>query len=513
MKKTEDILKELTQEEAAELLEELRPEAAPREFSKGLEARMRERTGYPEARTERPRLRLPRRAVWALAASIALFAALGVGSYAYAAEAKEYNEAMAFFEEYDISTEGLSRGEVKAVYRDITSESFTYGKTAEVIAHNMQTNSIQGWEILNEEPSAEQMSEIWAKLEEKWASMIEYACDFEDESFVEDGVEYIRHKLGSIEKYVGHDLNWSYTSDRMRFYFGQEVKDGTLGVGVIAHEASRRVKPEPAEEFKRRFTPAIMKFAPDGSVIWTAEWDSGVPEEQISSVFEEKDGSLTVLSERRDYEKNEFALCVSTIGADGSLKGSAVSPTGNVWICGAARYDEGFLAILYDNETMQQRVVTIDADGRLAGEFAYSENGLDYSIKDAAFFEGKLYVAAELDDYSVTEGLYENRGLKLDEDVFTPYAKRMFTAVILVCDKDGGEPSEFFRVEGAFDGKLEVKDGRLRWSISRIASASFTPLLGSRAVSGTASIWSYVFDENGALVESMDTGESTIIMR
>lgn len=510
-KRFTDIMDELTPEELDALLDGVE-ERSDEVSSARINAKVGERLfGKKEERSKRKRL--PRKAFWAIAACIAVIIALGVGTYAYAAEVKEYNAAKEFFMENGLDASGLTRGEIKAVYRDITSESFTYGKTAEVIAHNMRTNSIQGWEILNEEPSAEQMSEVWAKLEERLAGMINYACDFEDESFVEDGVECVRHKFGSIEKYVGHDLKWSYTSDRMRFYFGQEVKDGTLGVGVIAHEASRRVKPEPAEEFKRRFTPAIMKFAPDGSVIWTAEWDSGMPEEQISSVFEEKDGSLTVLSERRDYEKNEFWLCVSTIGADGSLKGSAVSPTGNVWIRGAARYDEGFLAILYENETMQQRVVTIDADGRLAGEFAYSENGLDYSIKDAAFFEGKLYVAAELDDYSEMEGLLESNTPLIDEDVFTPYAKRMFTAVILVCDKDGGEPSEFYRVEGAYDGKLEVKDERLHWSISRIVSAKCMPMISSRWIDGTSSIWTYVFDENGALVESMDTGESTLIMK
>ena len=450
--------------------------------------------------------------VWIAAAAV-LLAALGAGTYAFAAEAAEYREATDFFMENGLDTEGLTRSEIKAVYRDITTESFTYGKTADVIAHNMQTNSIQGWEILTEDPSADQISEIWDKLEEKWASMIEYACDFEDESFVEDGVEYIRHKFGSIEKRVGGDLIWSYTSDRMRFYFGQDVKDGTIGVGVIAHDASRKVKDEPVEEFNRRFTPAIMKFAPDGSVVWTVEWDSGVPEELISSVFEEEDGSLTVLSERRDYENNEFSLCVSKIGADDCLIGSAVSPTGNVWICEAARYADGLLAILYDNETMQQRVVTFDESGRLAGEFAYSENGLDYSIKDAVFFKGRLYVAAQLDDYSEMEALIKSNTPVIDEDVFTPYAKRMYTSVILVCDKDGGEPSEFYRVEGAYDGKLEVKDERLHWSISRIVSAKGTPMFSSRWIDGTSSIWTYVFDENGALVESVDTGESTLIMK
>lgn len=51
---------------------------------------------------------------------------------AVAAEAKEYDTAVAFFEDNGLSTEGLSRSDLKAVYRDITTQSFTYGKTEEL---------------------------------------------------------------------------------------------------------------------------------------------------------------------------------------------------------------------------------------------------------------------------------------------------------------------------------------------------------------------------------------------
>ena len=35
-----------------------------------------------------------------------------------------------FFNEYGLSTEGLTRGEIKEVYRDITARTFSYSKTA-----------------------------------------------------------------------------------------------------------------------------------------------------------------------------------------------------------------------------------------------------------------------------------------------------------------------------------------------------------------------------------------------
>ena len=65
----------------------------------------------------------------AIAACLALLISAGMGTYAYAADAREYKAAMQFFGEYTLPTEGLTRDEIKAVYRDITNEEFTYEKT------------------------------------------------------------------------------------------------------------------------------------------------------------------------------------------------------------------------------------------------------------------------------------------------------------------------------------------------------------------------------------------------
>lgn len=48
-------------------------------------------------------------------------------------EAKEYNDAIKFFNELSLSTDGLSRDEIKAVYKDIATNSITYSKTADII--------------------------------------------------------------------------------------------------------------------------------------------------------------------------------------------------------------------------------------------------------------------------------------------------------------------------------------------------------------------------------------------
>ena len=64
----------------------------------------------------------PWRKIAVLAACLALVIGVGFGTYAYAEEVKEYNEAVQFFNDYGLSTDGLTRGEIKAVCQDITTK-------------------------------------------------------------------------------------------------------------------------------------------------------------------------------------------------------------------------------------------------------------------------------------------------------------------------------------------------------------------------------------------------------
>ena len=506
----EDIFDSLNEEETGELLEGLaRIRTDPKSAS-----RVYERTMALSGRSVKegkPAAGFPRRLLWALAAAAVLITALGAGSFAFAAEAKEFGEAKEFFEEHDFSMEGLTRAEIKAVYRDITTESFTYSKTAEVISHSLETNNVPGWEVLQGEPDPDDVRDAWADMEKRYLASINFVCDWEDEIVKEDGAEYMRHKSGTIGKYAGRDLKWSYKSDVMRFYFGQELKDGSLGVGVIEEDLKIEYKTDEqgnaSLSAERKYTPAIMKFDPKGEPVWYATWDNGAPEEQISDVFENADGSLTVFSEKSDHKQGDFALCVSTVDKDGNYLGSVVNPTGSAWVCGAVGYEDGYLAILYDNEVLEQRVVRVDRDGRLAGEFSYSENGNDYRITDVEYFAGKLYVSAELEDADIVRSLYEGEPKNMDAEEFTPYAKEIFTAVLLVCDKDGGEPGEFYRVKGAISGELDTEDGRLVWQVGGITSAVFRPLFGSRSSDIDVNLWNYVFGADGKLLDTLDTGE------
>jgi hypothetical protein len=101
------------------------------------------------------------KAIAACAACVALVLCAGLGSYAYAEEAREYEAAILFFDKNGLSAEGLTRNQIKEVYRDITTKSFTYSKTAEVIRNSLSTEQIEGFEIWQEEPTPEDVENLW----------------------------------------------------------------------------------------------------------------------------------------------------------------------------------------------------------------------------------------------------------------------------------------------------------------------------------------------------------------
>lgn len=95
------------------------------------------------------------------AACVVLMFSVGFGTYAYAAEAREYKKAVQFFNDYVLSTDGLTREEIKNVYRDITSNSFSDDKTIYVIATNISPDMIKDYVVPNENATPEEVENFW----------------------------------------------------------------------------------------------------------------------------------------------------------------------------------------------------------------------------------------------------------------------------------------------------------------------------------------------------------------
>ncbi len=157
------------------------------------------------------------KSVWlrfgAIAACFVLLLSIGVSTYVYAADVREYNAAVKFFDEHDLSTERLSHGEIKKVYRDIITESFSYSKTAEVILNSLTSEQIEGIEILQDDPTPEDVAKLWEhKNYNGWfvpsdKSGIHYESRHE---YVERGPEgYLDFDKSFLEKYDRDTLIWN----------------------------------------------------------------------------------------------------------------------------------------------------------------------------------------------------------------------------------------------------------------------------------------------------------------
>jgi hypothetical protein len=507
-------------EENAELLTELGGIGAEKESSRRVFKKVRELDGGAPAQ-KRVKFRLSMRLLYA-AAAVVLLAALGTGAYAYAAEAKEYKAAKEFFMDNGLSTEGLTRGEIKAVYRDITTESFTYDKTAEVIAHNLETNHIAGWELISNDPDPDpvDVKQIWEQLWVKYQGEIHYFCDWQDVQTVENGVVHVSMKEGSITKCIGNEPIWTYTTDNMRFYHEVMLTEDVLGVGAVTSDYEY---PEDGDfdDSERRYMPAISRLTEDGKLVWFAKWDNGWPEEQISSVVENEDGSLTVISSLCDREKKEFALCVTRLSEGGENLGSVIEPMDNeVWACDAAAFDGGYLAVIYEtinnNEkiNLKQSVVRIEKDGTVAGIYSYSSEGKDYTILSIAPFGGKLYISAQLNDRIDYGALWmrNSNGEDISDEEYTELAKQSTTAFLLVTDEPGGEVRVFYEIKGAVPhDPLKVEDGKLVYSVGVVVKAHYTPIINTRTKEWTLGLIEYVFDAEGALVETREVGSSVYL--
>ncbi|MBO4384026.1 MAG: hypothetical protein J5854_01230 [Clostridia bacterium] len=476
-----EILENLGQEELEEVMKSIMGKRPDRASEDSIKALFDKKTGLDSSGRERSvRRAFPLKWVAALAA---LARVLGAGGVIFAGEAKAYGKAAAFFAENGLSTEGLTHAEIKAVYRDITTESFTYSKTAQVIARNLQTNNVGGWELIMNDPDPVTVREYWEKMYRLYLEKAVYIPDYSDKTTLENGTGNVRvsHEYGTLKKFVGEECVWSYRSDKMRFYYGVEVSDGVLGVGVVMEDY---YGPESGlgELDSRKYTPAVTKLTRDGEFVWFVTWDNGAAEEQISSVVENADGSLTVLSTERNRTASRFGLAVSTVTKDGKYAGTVFNPTEtDVWVCDTVRFDGGYFAILYDNSTLKQRLIRIDADGSLANEYSYSDDGREYRLSSIALFEGKLYISAVAVDGELIRELNARaaKGETIGSEEYTEFLKKAYTAVLLVTDAGGGAPRVFYESKGSQPPyPLKVENGKLVWTVLTVVSAQYTPAYG-----------------------------------
>jgi hypothetical protein len=476
-------------------------------------------THHPAAAKPRFRFR------WAFAAAaLVLFIAAGSVFFAVRAEAKEYNEAMDFFKSNGLSTEGLNRAEIKAIYRDITTKSFTYGKTAEVI-----TNSIPGYAVDTDSLSPEDLALIWEKNSGHESSDI-YGCSYK--------IDY-RYQTPEIQADITESIVscvksgkvlWETVFPNLSIQQCITVENGTIAFGSTNYDYSADIFP----------TVYIAQLDNKGAVKWEYKADHGFRFEDGVGVFPKEDGTTAVFTSGFSRQENAKHLCFLKLDRDGKEYDFTDILHGEYGFNNAAQLGDDYLVQIgewWNTDTdANARLLKIDSNGNLLGEYSYTADNCRYYITDMIEFGERLYISAyavplkdgasgetylNFDDlHRYLEETYDLApGSPATHEVeITEFIKKHSTAVLLLCDPGSASPQLFYSVKGAAvgNGSLSVNESNeLEWSIKSIEYITHHPLLSTTLGirSDNCKSVKYCFNDSGDLLRIIDTGESVHLYR
>lgn len=407
--KLQDLFDQATAEELAPLLDGSVTAEAPDEMTAARIARSVEEKIKREKTPRRPWLR-------AAVAAAAAVITLGGGAYGVVAEAREYRAAVSFFEENDLSTDGLSRGEIKAVYRDITSRSFAYEETGRVIGQSV--NTVSGYEISARDFTPQQLAQLWqrqnATVGVTYSTPIHMMGYIRNTNTALSGAPY-------LEKTEDGELVWRAEFPTIDIWNFTTVADGVVVYGfewdwraILAGEtADSPVK------------PMIGKADFAGNVLWSRAADNGFAREEIQTGVENPDGGFTLFSigydmtlddwhslfSPEEIPENPKTLCVARYSADGKLlrlDRASLAGYSFVTIWKATRLSDGYLlkCTLSEGGTAEPPPVLLKVTdaGEIQRILSYESEDTLYYFRDMIDYGGQIFLSG----YSVPKSETRN---------------------------------------------------------------------------------------------------------
>ncbi len=440
----------------------------------------------------------PKRAV--VLAMVALLL-IGGGVTAMAKEAKEYNEAMDFFEEYNLSAEGFTRSEIKKIYRDIISESFTYEKTEAALA-----SGLEGYEIQTKPLDSDGLKRLW---------LMGYVWKTNDgEQTGEEGVTYgyyntmisSKNSVAIITKSKDKDVVWQASLEDIAIYSMRPVGDKVLVAGYSTADDSPKNDP----------LVRIYLLNADSSIAWQKDYDSQMPKPQPKYILV-RDNTYELFCSSFYCD----AIWIMSIDSEGNLLGSRYAECDRYSgeIQKVIPVGDGYL-LLKGDRLMQEK------DGKIQKMATFENEKEKYQITDMVEFNGLVYLSGGIvpkesgkNKKGILDRYVERFGETIcSEEELAQLFKEYHSAVLLICDPSSGEPRQFYTVPEASGSSLEVKYDKLSWNVNRYTGAQHMSddfeevslLYQAGAGFGIirADVWQYVFNPYGQVVGEKDTGKS-----
>lgn len=442
--------------------------------------------------------------------AIAICAGAGVGGYAFSVEAAEYKAATEFFDEYNLSTEGLTRAEVKDVYRDITSQTFSYSSTAEVIKNSVYEGDIEGYAISADSPES---------IAEFWSNNMEYS-----EQNGEKVELTISDELGvkpfELIKYKDNSEEWRVTFDVMQ----GPTKWSNLDDGYAVYGRSLGV-----------WDKTLLAYVEnDGQVRYIKSYDliqknayEDKHTEDITAIFKNDDGTLTIISNAtniRLFKNPGIAsyLNIAVIDAEGNVISSKTTEIDWAVIREVTRVADGYLLqVTHDSGDNRNVILKIDREGNYVTCFEFNELESIHKVTDITEVNSNVYISCYVvpeitDDFAFcgndmskdTKTNLTDSQIDISDEELITKAKGNYTAMLLVCDSEDGKVKEFYSVDGAVGANINVSDnGEIVWDVKNIVEVDIRNYYEKYEMSAVCSISRYLIGGNGEVSSIEDTNK------
>ncbi|MBP3617841.1 MAG: hypothetical protein J6J38_07380 [Lachnospiraceae bacterium] len=484
-----EILDSLTPEELDTLPEEFFPSETLDDVTvKRIQHAVTEKSGLTpaEATAHTGRSKKAARLFRYIAAAVACLSLLlgaGTGAYAYTTAKKEYKNALTFFYENELSTEGLTKKEIKEVYRDFYSCSFSSDLTTDVLL-NSRPDVVKGYEITGDNSEwdtslpdtslSDYKTPVYYEYETLY-SPIEGTYNPETQAYKENFDKCI------FSKYLNGEKIWeiSFTDLAINGYWGdpESETEPILVYGTPPYTAD-------VEDG----IATLIALDADGTVLWRVAQNNAVGYDRIDKILSHPDGSYTAFG-RCGYTGANFdnAITVNKYDKNGAKIFANIIDIRDHTIENVALTESGYLMHLSSYVISDfARVLKLDLEGNLVGDFSYESEDNDFYIADFCEYNGTVYVSGHITekaprrivDYGKREVFILRSELadgktRSDEELLDLF-RNNFTAVLLVCEPDSGTPKEFYSVAGSLGDEVYVSNGSVCWFTKDIIASSYS---------------------------------------
>lgn len=436
---------------------------------------------------------------------------IGLSTYAIKVEAKEYQSAIEFFEANELSLDGLTRYEIKEIYKDITTNKFEYKKTGEVIVESIKSK-VPGYSIEIDKTSSSELNSVW----ELWEKLRK-----EEQNTIK-GVYYMYDSYRII--------NDDQTSDWTKYIF-TKYEDGkecwNLDIyysidGYIEKDDYLIVYGSQLLYYSTEFAKKtyITKVTTDGLIIWQQEFEDS---DRFYRIIINDDDSLIAFTNKTANLSN---LKIYNLNQNGVILDSFENYFKDYQVENVVKLKEYYLIYLEDRN-LNTKFAKINFDGSLESEISYHDEKYRYFFTDMIEFEGQVYLSAyaipyiedtyygrgEIRDILDTIDKLEQKYETITDEYVLSLFKNHYEAVLFICDKNSGDLKTLYSVDSVIGSNFIIENNNLIWNVEYFESMMYSPATSSFTFGGVTQVYNYMYNKKGQFIGVNKTDELRVFRR